>query len=77
VLDPREFTGVLSPLADIEFLERVYIDRGSPAWPRDIDLPPNALYRQIADERTFVSAPPELGPDFRIGRRPESEGTRQ
>jgi hypothetical protein len=50
-LDPREFTGVLGPLADLEFFNRVYIDGGAPAWPGDIDLAPDALYRQIAGDR--------------------------
>ena len=50
-LDPREFTGVLSPLADVEFFNRVYVDGGAPAWPGEIDFAPDALYRQIASER--------------------------
>jgi hypothetical protein len=50
-LDPVEFTGILEPLIHIEFFNRVYIDGGAPAWPGDIDLAPDALYRQIADER--------------------------
>jgi len=50
-LDPREFTGVLSPLADVEFFSRVFIDGGAPAWPGNIDLAPDAIYRQIAGER--------------------------
>jgi hypothetical protein len=50
-MDPREFTGVLGPLADVEFFNRVYIDGGAPAWPGDIDLAPDALYREIAGDR--------------------------
>jgi hypothetical protein len=50
-LDPGEFTGVLAPLADVEFFNRVYLDNGAPAWSGDIDLAPDALYRQIAGER--------------------------
>ena len=50
-LDPSEFTGVLKPLGNVDFFNRVYIDGGAPAWPGDIDLAPDALYRQIADER--------------------------
>jgi hypothetical protein len=47
-LEPRELTGVLEPLRDIGFFNRVYIDAGAPAWPGDIDLAPDAIYRQIA-----------------------------
>jgi hypothetical protein len=50
-LDPRELTGVLTPLCDMEFFHRVYIDGGAPAWPGDIDLAPDAIYRQIAREQ--------------------------
>lgn len=50
-LDPVEFTGVLTLLRDVEFFNRVYIDGGAPAWPGEIDLAPDALYRQIAGER--------------------------
>jgi Protein of unknown function (DUF2442) len=50
-LDPRELTGVLAPLRDVEFFNRVYIDAGAPAWPGEIDLAPDAIYRQIAGER--------------------------
>ncbi|HBY63952.1 MAG TPA: DUF2442 domain-containing protein, partial [Solibacterales bacterium] len=41
-LGPGEFTGVLEPLGDVEFFNRVYIDAGAPAWPGDIDLAPDA-----------------------------------
>ena len=50
-LEPGEFTGVLAPLVDVEFFYRVYINAGAPAWPGDIDLAPDALHRQIAEER--------------------------
>jgi hypothetical protein len=50
-LDPAEFIGILEPLGNIEFFNRVYIDGGAPVWPGDIDLAPDALYRQIADEQ--------------------------
>ena len=50
-LDPGEFTGVLEPLGDVNFFNRVYIDSGAPAWPGDIDLAPDAIYRQIAGEQ--------------------------
>lgn len=50
-LDPQEFTGALAPLRDLEFFNRVYIDNGAPAWPGDVDLAPDAIYRQIATGR--------------------------
>lgn len=50
-LDPRGLTGVLQPLRDVEFFRLVYIDAGAPAWPGEIDLAPDALYRQVAADR--------------------------
>ena len=38
---------------------QISIDNGAPAWPGDIDLAPDAIYRQVAGEREFVSAPLE------------------
>jgi hypothetical protein len=50
-LEPEEFTGVLAPLRDVQFFDRVYIDCGAVAWPGDIDLAPDAMYRRVAAER--------------------------
>ena len=47
-LEPEELTGVLAPLRDAEFFRRVYIDCGAVAWPGEIDLAPDAMYRRIA-----------------------------
>lgn len=41
------FTGVFEPLKDAAFFNRVFIDRGVVAWPGDIDLAPDAMYREI------------------------------
>src|SRR5579863_803806 len=45
-LAPAELTGVLAPLRDRSFFERVYIDQGAVAWPGEIDLAPDAMYQQ-------------------------------
>ena len=50
-LEPEEFTGVLAPLREIQFFNQVYIECGAVAWPGDIDLAPDAMYRRIAVER--------------------------
>jgi Protein of unknown function (DUF2442) len=44
----EDLTGVLTPLRDIQFFERVYIDYGAVSWPGDIDLAPDAMYAQVA-----------------------------
>ena len=47
---PEELTGVLAPLREPQFFNRVFIDEGAVAWPGDIDLAPDAMYHQIASE---------------------------
>lgn len=46
-LDPKELTGVLRPLRDAAFFRRVFIDHGAVAWPGEIDLAPDTMYREI------------------------------
>ena len=46
----EELTGVLSPLRDERFFERVFIDCGAVAWPGEIDLAPDAMYAQVASQ---------------------------
>jgi hypothetical protein len=48
---PEELTGVLAPLREASFFNRVSIDQGAVAWPGGIDLAPDAMYRQIASDR--------------------------
>jgi Protein of unknown function (DUF2442) len=50
-LAPEDFTGVLAPLREPSFFRQVFVDHGTVAWPGEIDLPPDAMYRQIGGER--------------------------
>ena len=50
-LAPEDFTGVLAPLREPSFFRQVFVDHGAVAWPGEIDLAPDAVYRQIAGER--------------------------
>jgi hypothetical protein len=43
----EELTGVLAPLADADFFNRVFVDQGAVTWPGEIDLAPDAMYAQI------------------------------
>jgi hypothetical protein len=52
--DPSYFTGVLQPLRDPQFFNQVFVDRGAVAWPGDIDLAPDAMYREIQDHGEWV-----------------------
>ena len=60
-LSPEDLTGALAPLRDPEFFKRVYIDHGAVAWPGEIDLAPDAMYREIQMKgvESVASCPPE------------------
>ena len=54
-LRQEELTGALAPLLDTQFFEQVFIDCGAVAWPGEIDLAPDAMYAQVANQsRTHV-----------------------
>jgi len=42
---------VIGVLSDVQFFEQVFVDYGAVAWPREIDLAPDAMYAQIASQR--------------------------
>lgn len=50
-LDPADLTGVLAPLRDPGFFRSVYIDHGAVSWPGEIDLAPDAMYREVQQDR--------------------------
>lgn len=48
----RLFGPVFEPLRDPEFFAEVRVDEyGAVCWPNDADLDPDALYRQVTQER--------------------------
>jgi hypothetical protein len=49
-ISPENMTGVLAPLRDRQFFEKVFIDCGVVAWPGEIDLAPDAMYHQVAKQ---------------------------
>ena len=49
-LQENELTGVLAPLRDRQFFEKVFIDDGAVTWPGHIDLAPDAMYEEIASK---------------------------
>ena len=51
---PEEMTGVLAPLRDRSFFEKVFIDHGAVAWPGEIDLAPDAMYEEVARRERVV-----------------------
>ena len=53
-VDLSELSGVLAPLRDPSFFERVFVDYGAVAWPGDIDLAPDAMYEQVVKQGSPV-----------------------
>ncbi len=49
-LAPEDFTGVLAPLREPSFFKQVFVDHGAVAWPGEIELAPDAMYREIAGD---------------------------
>ena len=45
-LDISELSGALAPLRNPSFFGRAFVDHGAVAWPGDIDLARDAMYRQ-------------------------------
>ena len=67
-LAPEDFTGVLAPFREPSFFRQVFVDRGAVALPGEIDLAPDAMYRQVvgsgrrrtdARQATRSPAPPK------------------
>lgn len=50
----EHLTGVFTPLNDPAFFEQVYLDHGAVAWPGQIDLAPDAMYREIKENGVAV-----------------------
>ena len=49
-ISPDKLTGVLAPVRDQRFFERVFIDQGAVAWPGEIDLAPDAMYEEVVNQ---------------------------
>jgi hypothetical protein len=69
-LQPEKLTGALAPLLAAQFFEQVFIDHGAVAWPGEIDLAPDAMYAQVANQSR------ELG-RLLVGSRPRRARTRR
>lgn len=50
-LREEDLTGALAPLRDAEFFRQVFIDSGAVAWPGNIDLAPDAMYEDVANQQ--------------------------
>ena len=50
-LREEDLTGALAPLRDAAFFKPVFIDAGAVAWPGNIDLAPDAMYEDVANQQ--------------------------
>ena len=46
----EKLTGALAPLLDVQFFQQAFIDYGAVAWPGEIDLAPDAMYAEVANQ---------------------------
>jgi Protein of unknown function (DUF2442) len=51
---PQHLTGVFEPLNDSHFFSKVFIDSGVVTWPNEIDLAPDAMYREIKKHGEWI-----------------------
>lgn len=47
-------TGVFEPLKVPAFFNQAFVDGGVVAWPGDVDLAPDAMYREIREHGEWV-----------------------
>lgn len=57
-LSNEDWHGVLSPLADPAFFERVFVDAelGTIAWPGGLDVAPEPLYEEASRNAVHVAS---------------------
>ena len=51
---PGFFKGVFEPIREPSRFAEVFVDRGTVAWPGDVDLAPDALYERLSREQDCV-----------------------
>jgi Protein of unknown function (DUF2442) len=54
--NPEHLSGVFEPLKDPAYFKQVYVDHGAVAWPGQIDLAPDAMYKEIKANGVWVLA---------------------
>lgn len=51
---PAYFTGVFKPLSNPDFFASVFVDGGVVSWAGELDLAPDAMYKAIKKNGTWV-----------------------
>lgn len=47
-------TGVFESLKDKEYFNQVYVDHGVVTWPGELDLAPDAMYKEIKNKGEWI-----------------------
>lgn len=47
-------TGVFESLKDTEYFNQVYVDHGVVMWPGELDLAPDAMYKEIKSKGVWI-----------------------
>lgn len=50
----EHLTGVFEVLKDPKIFQQVFIDHGAVTWPGELDLAPDAMYREIREHGEWV-----------------------
>jgi hypothetical protein len=53
-MKPSSLTGVFESLKDQEYFNQVYVDHGVVTWPGELDLAPDAMYKEIKNKGEWV-----------------------
>ncbi len=48
------FTGVFAPLSDPDLFKQVFISHGAVAWPGELDIAPDTMYREIKNHGQWI-----------------------
>jgi hypothetical protein len=51
---PSHLTGVFEALKDKSYFNKVFVERGVVTWPGELDLAPDAMYKEIAKNGSWV-----------------------
>ncbi len=52
--EPSRLRGVFEILKDPEFFKKAYVENGYVTWPGELDLAPDAMYREIKTHGEWV-----------------------
>jgi hypothetical protein len=53
-IKPSSLTGVFESLKDKEYFNQVYVDHGVVTWPGELDLAPDAMYKEIRNNGEWI-----------------------